>query len=310
MPQNLLTKLIQFIMAGLLVFCVWAMNAAAQTSGEGDLDDETSVFTNPQQAQKAENISEATAKEPSEEDIAILEDAKEKKAILEAAEEARDEAKEAYDLLMEDPNATQEEIDAAELAKELAQEAYDLALDEYTAAQELADETIANLAGVSAEEIYEMRLTMSWGQICLHLGIDPSVVGLGIKAQKGNLNRYRVDNVYTENEEIQAMTQRNLITGWSSGHGSADVLSQGHIPQQMQVKNKVTTQVQNTAKSGNEGSGNSSGSSGSSDSSGSSGNSSGSSSGSSGSSGNGSGSSGSSGNSNGSSGSSGQGGKN
>ena len=123
---------------------------------------------------------------------------------------------------MIDTGAPQEEIDKAEKAVDEAQKDYDSAEAEYDEAKALADATMADLAGVPVSEIYEKRKTMGWGQICHFYGIPNSTVGLGKQKQKGFKNRHRnpAGTTYRGTMiEVQAMTQRNLKTGWAKGHG-------------------------------------------------------------------------------------------
>ncbi|MGB5983691.1 MAG: hypothetical protein WBG37_00185, partial [Desulfobacterales bacterium] len=255
MQRHRTPHLISLIFAAVLAMALGAETASAQTAT--DTLDETPAFTNPAQAQKAESISEATATEPSEEDIAILEDAEAKAAALEAAEADLAAAQQALDQLPDD--ATQEEVDLATQALADAQDAHDQALAANEEAQALADATLAELAGVPVADIYEMRKTMGWGQICLELGIDPSVVGLGQKQQLGHRHQQRNFNPYPDEEEltteIQAMTQRNLKTGWSQGHGYGIGAPADHTPAQLQTRSRVATQLHNAAQTGNTGKG-------------------------------------------------------
>ena len=73
MKSKLQRIFLQMVIAGSLVLTTGNMEEGAQAESV-----ETPAFSNPAQAQKAENISAATAKEPSEEDIAVLEDAEQK----------------------------------------------------------------------------------------------------------------------------------------------------------------------------------------------------------------------------------------
>jgi hypothetical protein len=117
---------------------------------------------------------------------------------------------------MSDKNATQDEIVAAMLAVEEAKKAYD-------EAQESADEKLAEFAGVPAEDITAMRRSgMGWGQIAHELGIHPGALGLGHTKNKqyGYQKSKMKGKNLGETDELEAITGRNLKTGWSKGHGT------------------------------------------------------------------------------------------
>ena len=173
-----------------------------------ELEDEEPAFTNIAQVQKAENLAALTAEEPDEEAIDAKTEADQKKQAYEVAKQKLDSLKL--------QNATPQAIDAAELAVEGAKKAYD-------EAQERADEKLAEFAGVPAEDIMSMRRNgMGWGQIAHELGIHPGALGLG--HTKNKQYGYQKSKMKGKNlgeiGELEAITGRNLKTGWSRGHGT------------------------------------------------------------------------------------------
>ena len=190
-------------------FSVSHFNIAISYAEAMELEDEEPAFTSIAQVQKAENLAALTAEQPDEEAIAAKNEADQKKEAYEKAEQK-------LDTLMADKNATQEEIVAAMLAVEEAKKAYD-------EAQESADEKLAGFAGVPAEDVMSMRRNgMGWGQIAHELGIHPGALGLG--HTKNKQYGYQKSKMKGKNlgeiGELEAITGRNLKTGWSRGHGT------------------------------------------------------------------------------------------
>ena len=77
--------------------------------------------------------------------------------------------------------------------------------------------------GVPAEDVISMRRSgMGWGQIAHELGIHPGALGLGHTKNKQygyQKSKMRGKNL-GETGELEAITSRNLKTGWSKGHGT------------------------------------------------------------------------------------------
>jgi hypothetical protein len=204
--MNLLWSIIVFIF---FFFSVSHFDIAISYAEVMELEDEEPAFTNIAQVQKAENLSALTAEEPDEEAIAAKTEADQKK-------QAYEEAKQKLDTLMADQNATQQQIEAARLAVERAKKAYE-------EAQESADEKLAEFAGVPAEDVMSMRRSgMGWGQIAHELGIHPGALGLGhTKNKQYGYQKSKMKGKYLgETGELDAITGRNLKTGWSKGHGT------------------------------------------------------------------------------------------
>jgi hypothetical protein len=174
-----------------------------------ELENEEPAFTSIAQVQKAENLAALTAEEPDEEAIDAKTEADQKK-------QAYEEAKQQLDTVMADQNATQQEIEAARSAFKEAEKAYE-------EAQKIADEKLAEFAGVPAEDITSMRRSgMGWGQIAHELGIHPGALGLGHTKNKqyGYQKSKMKGKNLGETDELEAITGRNLKTGWSKGHGT------------------------------------------------------------------------------------------
>ena len=203
--MNLLWSIIAFIF---FFFSVSHFDIAISYAEVMELENEEPAFTSIAQVQKAENLAALTAEEPDEEAIDAKTEADQKK-------QAYEEAKQKLDTLKLQ-NASPQEIDAAELAVEEAKKAYD-------EAQESADEKLAEFAGVPAEDITSMRRSgMGWGQIAHELGIHPGALGLGHTKNKQygyQKSKMRGKNL-GETGELEAITSRNLKTGWSKGHGT------------------------------------------------------------------------------------------
>lgn len=110
--------------------------------------------------------------------------------------------------------AAQKEVAEAEAALNEAknsgnQAAIDEAQARFDAAVQALDEALANSAGVSVDEISEMRSAgMGWGQIAHELGVHPGSLGLGHTKEK-------------KTGELEMATARNTQTGLSKGYGSA-----------------------------------------------------------------------------------------
>ena len=174
-----------------------------------ELENEEPAFTSIAQVQKAENLAALTAEQPDEEAI-------DAKAKADQKKEAYEEAQQKLDTLMADQNATQQQIEAARSAFKEAEKAYE-------EAQKIADEKLAEFAGVPAEDITSMRRSgMGWGQIAHELGIHPGALGLGHTKNKqyGYQKSKMKGKNLGETGELEAITGRNLKTGWSRGHGT------------------------------------------------------------------------------------------
>ena len=203
---NLLWSIIAFIF---FFFSVSHFNIAISYAEVMELENEEPAFTSIAQVQKAENLAALTAEEPDEEAIDAKTEADQKKQAYEVA-------KQKLDTLMADQTATQQQIEAARLAVERAKKAYE-------EAQESADEKLAEFAGVPAEDIMSMRRSgMGWGQIAHELGIHPGALGLGhTKNKQYGYQKSKMKGKYLgETGELDAITGRNLKTGWSKGHGT------------------------------------------------------------------------------------------
>jgi hypothetical protein len=203
--MNLLWSIIGFIF---FYFSVSHFIIAISYAEVMELEDEEPAFTSIAQVQKAENLAALTAEQPNEEAIAAKKEADQKK-------EAYEEAQQKLDTLISQ-NATPQKIEAARLAVEEAKKAYD-------EAQESADEKLAEFAGVAAEDIMSMRRSgMGWGEIAHELGIHPGALGLGHTKNKqyGYQKSKMKGKNLGETAELEAITGRNLKTGWSRGHGT------------------------------------------------------------------------------------------
>ena len=204
--MNLLWSIIVFIF---FFFSVSHFDIAISYAEVMELENEEPAFTSIAQVQKAENLAALTAEEPDEEAIDAKTEADQKKQTYE-------EAKQQLDTVMADQNATQQEIKAARSAFKEAEKAYE-------EAQKIADEKLAEFAGVPAEDITSMRRNgMGWGQIAHELGIHPGALGLGHTKNKqyGYQKSKMKGKNLGETDELEAITGRNLKTGWSKGHGT------------------------------------------------------------------------------------------
>ncbi len=194
------TKAFQiFCLVLFFVFSIFVCNGvfAADKDPYGtDNQEETqeSAFQNPTQAQRAINLAEAYAEKPDPELEAALNE-------VEKAEQALAKAKEDED---------EDEIEKME--KALAEK------------QEAADSYMAENAGVTAEDIGDMREEgMGWGEIAHELGLHPSVLGMGhAKAYKEKEAHARGFGPGGEvsDKEIKDATARNFKSGFSKGHGA------------------------------------------------------------------------------------------
>jgi hypothetical protein len=197
--MNLIWSIIGFIF---FYFSVSHFDIAISYAEAMELEDEEPAFTSIAQVQKAENLAALTAEQPDEEAIAAKKEADQKK-------EAYEEAKQKLDALPQ-------ETEAARIAVEEAKKAYE-------EAQEIADEKLAAFAGMPAENIMSMRRSgMGWGQIAHELGIHPGALGLGHTKNKqyGYQKSKMKGKNLGETDESEAITGRNLKTGWSKGHGT------------------------------------------------------------------------------------------
>jgi len=204
--MNLLWSIIAFIF---FYFSVSHFDIAISYAEVMELENEEPAFTSIAQVQKAENLAALTAEQPDEEAIDAKKEADQKK-------QAYEEAMQKLDTVMADQNATQLEIEAVRLAVERAKKAYE-------EAQESADEKLAEFAGVPAEDVMSMRRSgMGWGQIAHELGIHPGALGLGHTKNKqyGYQKSKMKGKNLGETGELEAITGRNLKTGWSKGHGT------------------------------------------------------------------------------------------
>jgi hypothetical protein len=174
------------------------------------IDNEGPSFQNHSQLQHAENVAAASAAK-AEQDAADAVADSEKKG------EMADEAYDYWQGLVAGGTATAEEIAAAE-------EAYNEAQAAYEAAQENADDKLANIAGVSVDEIAAMRAEMGWGEICHELGLHPSILGHGHTKTKGWKDMQQEEL----SAEVRLATKRNLKTGEPKGHGLSDDKNNGN----------------------------------------------------------------------------------
>ena len=203
--MNLLWSIIAFIF---FFFTVSHFDIAISYAEAMELENEEPAFTSIAQVQKAENLAALTAEQPDEEAIDAKKEADQKK-------QAYEEAKQKLDTLRSQ-NATPQEIEAAMLAVKEAKKAFE-------EAQEIADEKLAEFAGVPAEDVISMRRSgMGWGQIAHELGIHPGALGLGHTKNKqyGYQKSKMKGKNLGETDELEAITGRNLKTGWSKGHGT------------------------------------------------------------------------------------------
>lgn len=126
--------------------CLLPLGLIAADAVEGE--ESVSALTNPAQAQKAENVAQASLEASLEQDPAVME----AKAALDAAQTEEDKA----------------------------------------AAQAALDAAVANVTGVSKDDIEGMRASgMGWGEIAHELGVHPSVLGLGHTKQMEKTERER-----------------------------------------------------------------------------------------------------------------------
>ncbi len=167
-----------------------AMTSAQETD---NVDDESPAFNNPAQAQKAENMAEAAAKESEDEELAERVDA------LEAAEN---------DLAGLDPGdpGYQEALEAVENVE-----------------KDVVDR-LSEISGELEDDIDKLREEgYGWGQIAHKLGINPNLAGLGNKYghKKTERNRVRSRHEFGKKGGISAATARDFKTGWARGHGTS-----------------------------------------------------------------------------------------
>lgn len=118
---------------------------------------------------------------------------------------------------LDDP-AVKEALDKLEAAQQSGD------VDAIEAAEAALESALADAAGVSADEIADMREEgMGWGQIAHELGVHPSVLGLGNRFGHTKTERNMAGNAYGRGPkgEMAAATARNVKTGWAEGHGKS-----------------------------------------------------------------------------------------
>ncbi|MBI9080568.1 MAG: helix-turn-helix domain-containing protein, partial [Pseudodesulfovibrio sp.] len=233
-------------------------------TGEGDVGEETEApsFENPAQAAKAEALAEAAAEAAAEDNAEAVAAAE---AAVSDAQTAVDTAQAALDAAVEAEDAEAEDAAQADL---------DTALDSLETVQTSADETLANAASVSVDDIASMRAEdMGWGEIAHELGVHPSTIGLGHKTREQA--KVSSKGVGQERASVASnagkATGRNVKSGIAStpgvsgGKGSKGVgLSRASSKAQSGAKGSKSSQSSSASggrgNSGNSGNGGNSGS--------------------------------------------------
>ncbi|MBC2733709.1 MAG: hypothetical protein HF981_05075 [Desulfobacteraceae bacterium] len=99
---------------------------------------------------------------------------------------------------------------------------YDDALAARDDAQAALEKGLAELSGVDADTISQMREDgYGYGQICHELGVHPSVLGNRYGQQKMSQYNAQARNSFGKKGEISAATSRDVKTGWANGHGKS-----------------------------------------------------------------------------------------
>ena len=185
------TSIFIVVMAVVMAFALYMIPVPATAQ-------EASNFSNPAQAQHAANLAEALAAQPNPE----------AKAELDAVTEAEQNLADAI------ATENQEDIEKAQAALYVA--------------KKKAEAVMAETAGVTADDISEMRNKgMGWGQIAHQLGVHPDALGLG--HTKGKTIRSREASMGAKSDkqgkgkfgkpEIGEATTRDTKTGLAKGHG-------------------------------------------------------------------------------------------
>lgn len=215
-----------------MVIALWVMMPVAiyAVDQEPDLAEEQTEpeFTNPAQAQHAENLAAAafsdkdmeTAEEkatPTEEEEEAIKAEAEAKIEELAIEEYEKATGMDYD---GDPENLQDYID--DLSGAYEEEYERLYQEEFD--KNLADE-ISSITGAQLQEIYDMRYEdkMGWGVIAQELGVHPSVLGLGHGKKKG-MGIEEEDIEPPEDPDTDPLTaemmkesERNMHADWNRG---------------------------------------------------------------------------------------------
>lgn len=183
-------KLLTIIVAG-------AMSLTLGFAAPGD-EEETSTLQNAAQAQKAENLAQASLAEVDQEAVdAAQETVTDAEGAVGDAETAVADAETALETANTQlANATtDDEIEAANTAIGIATSALETANSNLETANnnlETATGALAAVSGVTQEDIEGMRASgMGWGEIAHELGVHPSVLGLGHAKQMAKAERSR-----------------------------------------------------------------------------------------------------------------------
>lgn len=186
------------------IFCLATAPAAVLAQEEAEEGEETSHFNNAAQAQKAENLAEASAALPD------TELANKQSAVTEA-ETALAEAASLAGLTVDEFVETE---DAAPF------------VDALEAAQTAVDDHVSTTA-YSTEQIADMRASgMGWGEIAHEIGVHPSTLGLGNKFGHNNQIREKTKAAHGyghgKKADMMSSTARNLKTGGAKNFGQAN----------------------------------------------------------------------------------------
>ena len=119
----------------------------------------------------------------------------------------------------------QADLDAKEAALDdlnPGDDGYNDALAARNDAQAALENGLAELSGVDADTISQMREAgLGYGEICLDLGVHPSVLGNKYGHQKMSQYNAQARHGFGKKGEISAATARDVKTGWARGHSKS-----------------------------------------------------------------------------------------
>ncbi len=160
-----------------------------------DPDNETPAFASPEEAVNAANLAEVVALEN------------------DSLKTALDDLESAHDALL-----------AAVQSRD--RNAISVARRALNNAEETFMRELSGVSGVAESDIFSMHDTgMAWGKIGHELGINPEMLGIGHDIDDKVRNRdMKQDMDHMSGVgvlELSEATERNMESGWSSGHGSS-----------------------------------------------------------------------------------------
>jgi len=200
-----------------------ADNAPPESDLSENIDGEAPAFSNPAQANHAENLAYDAA-------------TRDERTI----EAMNNLAKAEQDLKIAEKTGDATQIEVARL--------------QYESAEKAAEDSFSEITGVLRSDISAMRDDgMGWGQIAHELGVHPGVLGLGHSKHPAGqeINAAKNRHEATISHQYGDITARNMKTGWSDIHDKALKNSGGKVHGHDRADGRNTPANAKGAKSSN-----------------------------------------------------------